>query len=81
MCTILCSARQPVQLQSSSSDLVFAPNVNTNIVTRAVSVSTLWNVLPSSSVKLVENTARFRHHLKTYLYNPAYFSLAYQFIC
>ena len=32
----------------------------------AVGVPTLWNML-HSSVKSVENIAKFRHHLKTYL--------------
>ena len=37
----------------------------------AVGAPTLWNMLPSS-VKSVENIAKFRRHLKTYLYNLAY---------
>ena len=60
-------------LQSSTSDLLFVPKVNTNMGTRAFAVGapTLWNMLPSS-VKSVENIAKFRRHLKTYLYNLAY---------
>ena len=55
------------------SDLLFVPKVNTNMGTRAFAVGapTLWNMLPSS-VKSVENIAKFRRHLKTYLYNLAY---------
>ena len=40
-----------------------------NIMT--VGAPTLWNV-HTSSVKSVENIAKFHRHLKTYLYNIAY---------
>ena len=69
----LTPIRKPIQLRSSTSDLLFVPKVNTNMGTRAFAVGapTLWNMLPSS-VKSVENIAKFRRHLKTYLYNLAY---------
>ena len=71
--TLLIPIRKPIQLRSSTSDLLFVPKVNTNMGTRAFAVGapTLWNMLPSS-VKSVENIAKFRRHLKTYLYNLAY---------
>ena len=71
--TLLTPIRKPIQLRSSTSDLLFVPKVNTNMGTRAFAVGapTLWNMLPSS-VKSVENIAKFRRHLKTYLYNLAY---------
>ena len=71
--SLLTPVRKPVQLRSSCSDLLFVPKVSTNIGTRdfAVGVSTLWNMLPSS-VKSVENIAKFHRRLKTYLYNLAY---------
>ena len=71
--TLLTPIRKPIQLRSSTSDLLFVPKVNTNMGTRAFAVGapTLWNMLPSS-VKSVENIAKFRRRLKTYLYNLAY---------
>ena len=71
--TLLTPIRKPIQLRSSTSDLLFVPKVNTNMGTRAFAVGapTLWNML-HSSVKSVENIAKFRRHLKTYLYNLAY---------
>ena len=73
--SLLTPARKPVQLRSPSSDLLFAPKVNTStcIATRAFAVdaTTLWNV-PPSIVKSVENIAKFHCHLMTYLYNLAY---------
>ena len=71
--TLLTPIRKPIQLRSSTSDLLLVPKVNTNMGTRAFAVGapTLWNMLPSS-VKSVENIAKFRRHLKTYLYNLAY---------
>ena len=71
--TLLTPISKPIQLRSSTSDLLFVPKVNTNMGTRAFAVGapTLWNMLPSS-VKSVENIAKFRRHLKTYLYNLAY---------
>ena len=64
--TLLTPIRKPIQLRSSTSDLLFVPKVNTNMGTRAFAVGapTLWNMLPSS-VKSVENIAKFRRHLKT----------------
>ena len=74
--TLLTPIRKPIPysiLRSSTSDLLFVPKVNTNMGTRAFAVGapTLWNMLPSS-VKSFENIAKFRRHLKTYLYNLAY---------
>ena len=62
-----------LQLRSSSSDLLSVPKVNTSIGTTAfaVGVPILWNRLPSS-VKSVENIAKFRRYLKMYIYNLAY---------
>ena len=62
-----------VQLRSSNSVILCIPKVNTNIETRTFSAATptLWNMLPSS-VRSVENIAKFRSHLKTYLHNFAY---------
>ena len=71
--SLLTPVRKPVQLQSSSSDLLFVSKVNIKIGTRAfaVGVPTLWNMLPSSA-KSVGNIAKFCHHSKTDLYNLAY---------
>ena len=71
--SLLTPVRKPVQLQSSSSDLVFVPKVSTNIGTGAflVAVLTLWNMLPSSDSS-VKNITRFRRHLNMHLYNLAY---------
>ena len=51
----------------------FAYKFNASIGTRAFAVGapSLWNMLPSS-VKSIENIAKFRRHLKTYLYNVVY---------
>ena len=48
--TLLTPIRKPIQLRSSTSDLLFVPKVNTNMGTRAFAVGapTLWNMLPSS---------------------------------
>ena len=73
--SLLTPVRKPLQLRSSSSDLLFDPKCNTSIETRALAVGapTLWNMFPSTSnVKSVENIAKFRHHLKTYLHNFTY---------
>ena len=63
---LLTPVRKLVQLQSSSSDLLFVPKVYASIGTRefVVGAPTLWDMLPSS-VKTFENIAKFRHHLKT----------------
>ena len=63
--SLLTPVRNPIQLRSSGSDLLFIPRVNTNIGTMAVFVaaSTLWNMFPSS-VRSVENITKFRRHLK-----------------
>ena len=47
--TLLTPIRKPIQLRSSTSDLLFVPKVNTNMGTRAFAVGapTLWNMLPS----------------------------------
>ena len=52
--------------------IVVVPKTYTNNATRAfpLAAPTLWNMLPSS-VKSVGNIAKFRRHLKTYLYNFA----------
>ena len=71
--SFLTPVRKPVQLQLSSSDLLFVPKDNISIGTGAFSVaaSTLWNML-SSSVKSVENIAQFHCHLKHTFNNRAY---------
>ncbi len=71
--SLFIPVRKPIQLRSSSSDLLFVPRVNTNIGTRAFSVAapTLWNMLPLI-VRSVKNITKFRRHLKTYLYNLDY---------
>ena len=73
MNSLLTPARQPRQLRSSNSNLLFVPSVKTNDGTRAFSVAapTLWNSLPVS-VKSVGNIATFRHKLKTHLFKLAY---------
>ena len=69
----LTPARQPRQLPSSNSNLLFVPSVKTNVGTRAVLVAalTLWNSLPVS-VKSVGNIATFHCKLKTHLFKLAY---------
>ena len=59
--TLLTPIRKPIQLRSSTSDLLFVPKINANMGTRAFAVGapTLWNMFPSS-VKSVENIAKFR---------------------
>ena len=71
--SMLTPARQPRQLRSSGSGLLFVPRVKTNAGTRAFSVAapTLWNSLPDS-VKSARNIASFRRNLKTYLFKMAY---------
>ena len=66
--SLLIPVRKPVQLRSSSSDLLVSPKVNTSIGTRAIAAGspTPWNMLPSSATT-VEHLAQFRRHLKTYL--------------
>ena len=66
-------ARQPRQLQSSNSNLLFVPSVKTNVRTRAFSVAapTLWNSLPVS-VKYVGNITTFRCKPKTHLFKLSY---------
>ena len=58
--SLLTPARQPSQLRSSNSNLLFV-SVKTNVGTRAFSVAapTLWNSLPVS-VKSVRNIETFR---------------------
>ena len=63
--------RNHFQLWSFSSDILFVPKVNIGTRSFAVGAPTLWNMLPSS-VKSVENIAKFCCHLKTYLCNLAY---------
>ena len=64
--SLLTPARQPRQLRSSNSNILFVPSVKTNVGTRTFSVAalTLWNSLPVS-VKSVGNITTFRHKLKT----------------
>ena len=71
--SLLTSVRKSGKLRSSSSDLLFAPKVNTSIGTSAFAVgeATLCNVLPSS-VKSVENIGNFSRHLNTYFYKLTY---------
>ena len=68
----LTPAKQPRQLRSSNSNLLFVPNVKTNVGTRAFSVAapTLWNSLPVS-VKSVGNITTFCCKVKTHLFKPA----------
>ena len=70
--SLLTPVRKPIQLRSSSSELLYVPKIP-NIGTRVfvVGAPTLWHNLPSS-IKSVENIAEFRHHLKTYFYYLAY---------
>ena len=70
---IAYSCKSHCPASTISSDLRFVPEVNTNIGSRAFSVATLalWKTLPSS-VRSVEDIAKFRRHLKTYLYNLAF---------
>ena len=74
---LLTLARQPRQLESYNSNLLFVPSVKTNLGTRAFSVAapTLWNSLPVS-VKSVGNITTFCRKLKTHLFilnsSPAY---------
>ena len=58
--SLLTPARQPRQLRSSNSNLLFVFSVKTNVGTIAFSVAapTLWNSLPVS-VKSVGNIATF----------------------
>ena len=65
--SLLTPARQPRQLRSSNSNLLY-PSVKTYLGTRAFSVAapTLWNSLPVS-VKSVGNITTFRRKLKTCL--------------
>ena len=71
--SMLTPARNPRQLQSTSSNLLYIPRVKTKAGTRAFSVaaSTLWNLLPAS-VNLKGNIVSFPQRLKTYLLNAAY---------
>ena len=68
--SLLTPARQPKQLRSSNSNLLFIPSVKTNVGTRGFSVAspTLWNSVPVS-VKSVGNITTFRRKLKTHLLN------------
>ena len=67
--------RKPIQLRLSSSDLCVVPRITTNIGTRnfALGAPSPRNMLPSC-VKSVETIAKFRCHLKTYLYSLTYSS-------
>ena len=71
--SLLTPARQPRQLRSSISSLLFVPSVKTNVGIRAVSVvvPTLWKSVPVS-VKSVGNITTFRRKLKIHLFKPAY---------
>ena len=71
--SLLTHVRKPFQLRSSSSNLLFDPEVNTPNRTSAFAVGapSLWSTLPSS-IKSVENIAKCRRHLMTYTYNLAY---------
>ena len=62
--SLLTPARQPRQLRSSNSNLLFVPSVKTNVGTRAFSVSV--------SVKSVGNLTTLRCKLKTHLFKLAY---------
>ena len=70
---MLTPARQPRQLRSSNSNLLFVLSVKTNVGTRAFSraAPTLWNSLPVS-VKFVGNITTFHLKLKTHLFKLAY---------
>ena len=75
---LLTLVSKPVQLQSSSSDLLCVLKVSTNIGTRAFAVvTTLWNMLPCN-VKSVKRIARFEHSLTTLPIHHSF--LAYQSI-
>ena len=71
--SLLTLARQPRQLRSSDSNLLFVLSVKTNVGTKAFSVAapTLWNSLPVS-VKSVGNIATFCRKLKAHLFKLAY---------
>ena len=70
---LLTLPRQPRQLRSSNSYLLFIASVKTNVGTRAFSVAapTLWNSVPVS-VKSVGNITTFRRKLKTDLFKLTY---------
>ena len=70
--SLLTPARQPRQLRSSNSNLLFVPSVKTN-GTRAFSVAapTLWNSIPVS-IKSVGNIKTFRRKLETHLFKFVY---------
>ena len=67
--SLLIPARQPRQLRSSNSNLLFVPSVKT---TRGFSVAapTVWNLLLVLSP--VGNIATFHRKLKTHLFQLAY---------
>ena len=71
--SLLTPARQPRQLRSSNSNLLFVPIVTTNVGNRdfPVATPTLWNSLPVS-VKSVGNITTFCRKLKTHLFKLAY---------
>ena len=71
--SLLTPARQPRQLRSSHSNLLFFHNVKANVGTRPCSVAapTLWKSLPVS-VNHVGNITTFRRQLKTRLFKLAY---------
>ena len=71
--SLLTPARQPRQLRSSNSNLLFVPSVKKNVRIRAFSVAalTLWNSLPVS-VKSVGNITTFCCKLKIHLFKLAY---------
>ena len=58
---------------SVARQLTFVPTVSASTGTRAsaVVVPNLWKML-LTSVKSVDNIAKFRRHFKTYVYNLAY---------
>ena len=60
------------ELCSSSSDVLFVPRVvrNTEIRAFLVAEPTVYNLLPIS-IRSARNIIQFRHHLKTYLFNPS----------
>ena len=70
---LLTPSRQPRQLRSFNSNLLFVPSVKTNVGTRAFSIAapTLWNSLPVN-VKSVGNITTFCCKIKTHLFKLAY---------
>ena len=65
----LTPAKQPRQLRSSNSSLLFVPSIKTNAF--SIAAPTLWKSLPVS-VKSIGNIATFRHKVNTHLFKLAY---------